>query len=88
MLPRQGLFIGVELLLFPDVDLILCASRKHVEQFPVVMHGRDSALGESIDRLLLWRRRDRNDLKPGLREQGLFLSYRGLAGAGGLTCWH
>src|SRR5580693_6680942 len=33
LLRRQGLFIGVELLLSPDVDLVLRRSGKHVIQF-------------------------------------------------------
>ena len=70
--------------MFPDVDLDLRRSGKHVIQLPVVLHGRDPALGTSTDRLLLLWGRDRYDLKTRLREQGLFLGDN-LAGTGGLT---
>src|SRR6059058_1339767 len=53
LLRRQRLLIDVELLLFPDVDLVLCRCGKHVIPFPIVFHGRDPVLGKSIDRLLL-----------------------------------
>src|SRR5437868_13648962 len=55
--------IGVELLLFPDVDLVLCCGGKHVIQLSVILHRRDPVLSESIDRLLLLGGRDRYDLK-------------------------
>ena len=70
---RERVFIGVELLLSPDVDLVLRASGKHVIRLSVVRHGRDPALGKSTHRLLLLGGRDRYDLKTRLREQGLFL---------------
>ena len=73
LLSRDGLLILVELDLFPDVDLILRRSGKHIIQLPVVFHGRTPALGKSIDRLLLLGVRDRYDLKTGPREQELFL---------------
>src|SRR5262245_33442590 len=44
LLRRERLFIPVELGLFPDVDLILLGSRKHVIQFFVILHGRDPVL--------------------------------------------
>src|SRR6266550_3299673 len=79
----ERLFIGVVLLLSPDVDLVLRASRIYVIQLTVVLHGRTSALGESAHCLLLLRSRDRDDLKARLREQGLFLGDS--ACTGGLT---
>src|SRR4029077_3140885 len=72
LLSRDGLLILVELGLFPDVDLILRRSGKHVIQLPFVFHGRTPALGKSIDRLFLFRSRDRYDLKTRLRKQGFF----------------
>ena len=81
---RERVFIGVELLLSPDVDLVLRASGKHVIRLSVVRHGCDSALGKSTDRLLLLWGRDGYDLKTRLREQGLFLGDN-VAGTGGLT---
>src|SRR5215475_1703343 len=42
---REPLFVGVELFLPPDVDLVFRSSRIHIVQFPVVLHGRDSAHG-------------------------------------------
>ena len=83
---RDGLLIPVELGLFPDVDLILRRSGKHVEQLPVVRHGRTPALGKSIDRLLLLGVRDRYDPKTRLREQGLFPGDFTPAGASSLAC--
>src|SRR6266511_3545196 len=76
LLRRERLFIGVELLLSPDVDLVLRRSGKHVIQLPVVMNGRTSALGKSTHCLLLLWGGDRYDLKTRLREQGLFLYQR------------
>ncbi len=81
---RERLFIGVELLLSPYVDLVLRGSRKHVIQFSVVLHGCDPALGKSTDRLLLLGGGDRDDLKTRLSEQGLFLGHN-VACTGGLT---
>ena len=72
LLSRDGLLIPVELGLFPDVDLILRRSGKHVEQLFVERHGRTPALGKSIDGLFLFRSRDRYDLKTRLRKQGFF----------------
>ena len=71
---------------FPDVDLILRRSGKHVEQLPIVIHGRTPAQGKSIDRLLLLGVRDRYDLKARLREQSLFPGDFTSAGAGRLAC--
>ena len=88
LLSSERLFVGVELLLFPHVDPIFRPSRKHVVQFPVVLHGRDPALGQPVDRLLLLRGRKRYDLEARLREQGFLLGDNRLASAGGLTCCH
>ena len=68
----DGLLILVEMLLFPDVELVLRRSGKHVEQLPVEHHGRTPALGKSIDRRFLLRSRDRYDLKTRLCKQGFF----------------
>ena len=81
---RERLFIGVELGLFPDVDLVFRASGKHVIRLPVVRHGCDPALGKSSHCLLLLGRRDRYDLKTRLRELGLFLGDN-VGCTGGLT---
>ena len=72
LLSSDGLLIPVELGLFPDVELILRRSGKHVKQLFVERHGRTPALGKSIDRLFLFRSRDRYDLKTRLRKQGFF----------------
>src|SRR6476469_9782717 len=69
---RDSFLIPVELGLFPDVDLILRRSGKHVKQLLVERHGRTPALGKSIDRPFLFRSRDRYDLKTRLRKQGFF----------------
>src|SRR2546430_4287924 len=42
----ERLFIGVVLLLSPDVDLVLRPSRIYVIQLTVVFHGRASALSK------------------------------------------
>src|SRR5207253_9699970 len=86
LLRRERFLIPVELRLFPDVDLILRCSGKHVILFPIVLHGRTSALGNSIDRLLLLRVSDRYDLKTRLREQGLFLGHFTTPSASRRTC--
>src|SRR5437773_11317362 len=80
----ERLFVGVVLLLSPDVDLVLRGSGTYVIQFPVVRHGRASALGKSTHFLLLLGVCDRDDFKARLREQRLFLG-RSLACARGLT---
>src|SRR6185503_17065915 len=72
LLSRDGLFILVELGLFPHVKLILRPSGKHVKQLLVERHGRTPALGKSLDRLFLLRSRHRYDLKTRLRKQGFF----------------
>src|SRR4030095_3927686 len=72
LLSRDGLLISVELALFPNVDLILRRSGKHVKQLLVERHGRTPALGKSLYCLLLFRSRDRYDLKTRLGKPGLF----------------
>ena len=84
LLRRDGLLILVEMLLFPDVELILRRSGKHVEQLLVERHGRTSALGKAIDRLFLFWSRDRYDLKTRLRKQGFFSG--DFTPAGGSRC--
>ena len=86
LLSRDGLLIPVELGLLPDVDLILPRSGKHVEQFFVERHGRTPALGKSIDRLFLFRSRDRYDLKTRLRQQGFFFGDFTPAGGSRFGC--
>jgi hypothetical protein len=66
-LRRERVFVGVVLLLSPDVDLVLRSSGKYVIQLPVVMNGRDPALGKSTHRLLLFWGRNRDHLKARLR---------------------
>src|SRR5215475_5156826 len=68
----DGILVRVEVLLFPDVKLILRRSGKHVKQLPVVHHSRTPALGKSLDRLFLLRSGGRYDLKTRLRKQGFF----------------
>ena len=86
----KRLFIAVELGLFPNVDLILRRSGKHVIQLPIVFHGRDPVLGKPIDRLLLLGGRHRYDPKARLRKQELFLGGNelGVVGGNGLAGRH
>src|SRR5262245_6820842 len=69
LLGRDGLLIGIILLLSPHIDLILLRSGKHIIQFTIVLHSRDPVLGQPIDSLLLLGCRDRYDLKTRLRKQ-------------------
>jgi len=87
LLCRKRLLVGIELLLFSDVDFVLRRSGKNVIQFSLILHGRDPVLGKPIDRLLLLGGRDRYDLKTRLREQELLLGCGefGLVGSGGLA---
>ena len=86
LLRRECFLIPVELGLFPDVDLILRRGRKHVKQLLVERYGRTPALGKSIDRLFLFRSRDRYDLKTRLRKQGFFLGDFTPAGGSRFGC--
>src|SRR5262249_57739012 len=72
LLNRDRLLILVEMSLFPNIELILRCSGKHVEQLSVVRHGGTPALGKSVDRLFLLRSRDRYELKIRFRKQGFF----------------
>lgn len=86
LLRYGGPLKSVELLLFPDVHLVVLRGRIHVIQFAVVLHRRNLVVGKPSDRLLLLRSRDGYDFKPRLREQGLGLRCACLAAAGCLTC--
>src|SRR5262249_57479415 len=88
LLGLERLLIRVELRLGPDKDLVLGPSGKHVIDFPLVFYRRDSVHSQLAYLLLLLASSDRLGLKPCLSQQALFLSDRGLVGAGGLACCH
>ena len=82
---RERVFIGVELRLFPDVDLVLRRQwETHKTIFPLYFTAVTLPWAKSTHCLLLLWGRDRYDLKTRLREQGLFLGDN-VACTGGLT---
>ena len=90
LLCRKRLLVGIELLLFSDVDFVLRRSGKNVIQFSLILHGRDPVLGKPIDRLLLLWRGNRYDLKARLHKQEFLLGCGefGVVGRHGLAGRH
>lgn len=88
LLRRDRPFVGVEVLLLPDVEFILRRSWKHVEQFSVVRHGRTPALSKPVYCLFLFRSRGRYDFKSRLRKQGFFPGDFISAGCSRFGCGH